>query len=88
MKQIRAEQHVENTVIREFEHIDKLEEHIQYDLIQAMAKDIINYGLIQIKETDVGEPCDATRYQVEMLICLQQNLKRYVLCWSTSKIIN
>ncbi len=68
MKRIRAEQHVENIVIRDFEHIDKLEESIQYDLVRAIAKEALDHDLIQVEKSEAEQPYDATKYQIEVFI--------------------
>ena len=69
MKRIRAKQIIENKVIKEFEHIDKLEEHIQYDLLSAITKKALDHKLIQVeKSNERKDPYGPTRYQIEIFV--------------------
>ena len=69
MKQIRAEKLVSRDIIKEFKQIDKLEESIQYDLLRAITKEVLDHKLIQVKKSNEREdPYGPTRYQIEMFV--------------------
>ncbi len=52
MKRIIASQIIENKVIKEFGHIEKLEDHIQYDLLRAIAKEALDHKLIKVEKSN------------------------------------
>ena len=76
MKRIRAEKVVENTVLRQIDYVDKLEEHIQYDLAAAMVKEAFDNNLLRIEKTDMEWSYDASKYQLEVYVMTPYEFKK------------
>ncbi len=74
MKRIKASQSISKTVIKESEQIDKLEESIQFQLLQSIAKEVVDCKLIQVKKSEpevvpsTYYSCVQTIYEIEMFI--------------------